>query len=322
MAEAHALAEAQSMETMLIDTKNQVPLPPFNWTKNRPFGSPYLEAPDPMTVFEFDDFRAYLNYVLSHYPGLRKPITLERWAKKLNYRSPRSIAMVLKGQRLPSEDLVLAFSNDLKHTENERRYFELLVRKEKYRGNIPKVILDELQKLNPRLLRRRALDTELFSYVSGWHHYVIGQLFQAPGYSDDPEWIVGRLGGKLTVEDVKASLQLLEKLQILDRDQTTGRLRLSAIDPLITMEDIPSAAVRKHHVEQMDQARDALQTQPMMEREFTCLTMRVNREKLPEVKKMIREFRDKFDKDYFDEKSEDVCQLNLQFFFHTVEGKK
>jgi hypothetical protein len=103
------------METILLLDDLYIEHP--SWTKNRAFGSPILEAPDAMTVFEFDDFRAYLNHVRSHYPGMKRPITLERWAKKLNYRSPRSIAMVLKGQRLPSEDLVLAFSHDLTHSE-------------------------------------------------------------------------------------------------------------------------------------------------------------------------------------------------------------
>lgn len=291
-------------------------------TKTKPVGALALEAPDAMTVFEFDDFRAYLNYVRSHYPGMRRPITLERWAKKLNYRSPRSIAMVLKGQRLPSEDLVLAFSNDLGHSENERRYFELLVRKEKHRDNVPKAVTEELQKLNPRLVRRKPLDGEIFTYVAAWQNYVIGQLFQTPNHSDDPDWIVERLGGKITREEVVSSLQLLEKLKILERDAGTGKLKLSATDPLITPADIPSTAARRHHVEQMDQAKGALQDQPMMEREFTCLTLRVSRKKIPEIKKMIREFRDKFDKDFFDDASEDVCQLNLQFFFHTVEDKK
>jgi uncharacterized protein (TIGR02147 family) len=294
-----------------------------NSDRNSVLGGAVLEAPDAMTVFEFDDFRSYLNHVRIHYPGLRNPITLERWAKKLNYRSPRIIAMVLKGQRLPSEDLVLAFSSDLNHSESERRYFELLVRKEKYRGNVPKSIVDELHKLNPRLIRRKAIEAEVFTYVSAWHNYVILQLFSTPDFKDDADWIAKRLGNKLTREDVEASLNLLERLKLIEKEPKSGKMRLAqATDPLITMEDIPSAAVRKHHNEQMDQAKDALQRQPMTEREFTCLTLRVNRSKLPEIKKSIREFRDKFDKDFYDTDSKDVCQLNMQFFFHTSEETK
>jgi len=280
-----------------------------------------------MTIFEFEDFRAYLNHVRSHYPGMKRPITLERWAQKLKYRSPRSIAMVLKGQRLPSEDLVLAFSNDLSHSENERRYFELLVRKEKYRGNVPKVILDELQKLNPKLIRRKALDAEVFSYVSGWQNYVILQLFSVPQFSqvkseDFVKWVHGRLGGKLTLEDVEASLSLLERLKFIEKN-AEGRYQLAAAtDPLIAIEEIPSAAGRRHHCEQMDQAKEALQRAPMGEREFTCLTFQGKRSKMAEMKKAIREFRDKFDKDFYDADGEDVCQLNVQFFFHTTEEKK
>lgn len=299
----------------------------LSFTKKRAFDSLMPKEIDPMTIFEFDDFRAYLNHVRNHYPGMKRPITLERWAQKLKYRSPRSIAMVLKGQRLPSEDLVLAFSNDLSHSENERRYLELLVRKEKYRGNVPKVILDELQKLNPKLIRRKALDAEVFSYVSGWQNYVILQLFSVSQFSQVKtenfvKWVHGRLGGKLTLEDVEASLSLLERLKFIEKN-TEGRYQLAAAtDPLIAIEEIPSAAGRRHHCEQMDQAKDALQRSPMSEREFTCLTFQGKRSKMAEMKKAIREFRDKFDKDFYDADGEDVCQLNVQFFFHTTEEKK
>lgn len=307
------------------------PLEPSNrsiWTKATQLGSPALcsrvETPEAMTVFEFDDFRTYLIYVRDHYPGLRRPITLERWAKKLNYRSPRSIAMVLKGQRLPSEDLVIAFSHDLKHSENERRYFELLVRKEKHKENVSPVILEELQKLNPKLLKRKPLETEVFRYVADWQNYVILQLFSTPEFlarehNDLAAWIEARLGDKLDRAEIEKSLELLETLKFIERDAKTGQLQLSTQDPFFTQEEVPSAAGRKHLSDQMEQANVALHRQSLSDREFTCLTLRVNRKKIPEIKKAIREFRDKFDKDFFDDKGNDVCQINLQFFFHTVE---
>lgn len=278
-----------------------------------------------MTVFEFDDFRVYLEHMRTHYPGMRRPITLERWAKKLNYRSPRSIAMVLKGQRMPSEELVIAFSQDLGHSENERRYFELLVRKEKYKGAVPQSIAEELQKLNPKLIKRKPLDAEVFSYVSSWHYCVILALFHTPDFSackaeNCVEWIHGRLGKKISKQEVEESIQLLEKLKFIVKHG--DRYELAEQDPLIAIEEVPSAAGRKHHAEQMEQAKEALQRAPMAEREFSCLTFRASRSKLPELKKAVREFRDKFEKEFFEENSNDVCQLNVQFFFHTTEDKK
>jgi len=299
---------------------------PRTWTKATFFGSPNLETPEAMTVFEFDDFRAYLVYVRDHYPGLRRPITLERWAKKLNYRSPRSIAMVLKGQRLPSEDLVVAFSQDLKHSENERRYFELLVRKEKHKDNIPAALKDELAKLNPRQIKRKPLEADLFSYVADWQHYVILQLLSLenfePAADDDCARYIGeRLGGRLTREEAKNSLLLLEKLKFLERLSASGFLQLASKDPLIATDEVPSAAGRKHHFEQMDQAKEALVRQPLAEREFTCLTLRMNSSDIPAMKKAIKEFRDHFAKEFALDPGEDVCQLNVQFFLHTAEKK-
>lgn len=311
--------DAKGMEAL-----NLAQLNPSNWTKKTRFGSPKVETPEAMTVFEFDDFRAYLNYVRDHYPGLRKPITLERWCKKLSYRSPRSIAMVLKGQRLPSEDLVLAISQDLKHSENERRYFELLVRKEKHKDNIPASITEELAHLSPKQIRRKTLEGEVFRYVADWQHYVILQLLSTPAFKkctdvDCTAWIGKRLGGTLGADEIRKSLQLLEKLKFLERDGKTGLLRLCTEDPILGTEEVPSAAGRKHLTDQMEQAKEALHRQSLTEREFTCLTLRMNRKRLPEAKKAIREFRDKFDKDFFEDSGGDVCQLNVQFFFHTVE---
>ncbi len=316
------MPESRHMEAtnfVLLEPQNSP-----NWTKKPRFGSPKVETPESMTVFEFDDFRAYLVYVRDHYPGMRRPITLERWCKKLNYRSPRSIAMVLKGQRLPSEDLVLAFSQDLKHSENERRYFELLVRKEKHKDNVPASITEELTKLSPKQIRRKSLEGEVFRYVADWQHYVILQLFSTPDFKEcrDPDcsaWIEKRLGGSLDAEEIKKSLTLLEKLKFIERDTRTGLLKLCTEDPILGTEEVPSAAGRKHLTDQMEQAKEALHRQSLSGREFTCLTLRMNRKKLPEIKKAIREFRDKFDKDFFEDSGSDVCQLNVQFFFHTVE---
>jgi uncharacterized protein (TIGR02147 family) len=296
------------------------------WTQANRFGSADFGSPEEMTVFEFEDFREYLIYVRDHYPGMRRPITLERWAKKLNYRSPRSIAMVLKGQRLPSEDLVLAFSQDLKHSENERRYFELLVRKEKHKDNVPAAVAEELAKLNPRKITRKPLEADLFSYVADWQHYVILQLLTTPSFrpcGDDEcaGWICGRLGGRISGEEARSSLLLLEKLKFLERDAGSGFLKIASQDPLIATDEVPSAAGRKHHFEQMDQAKEALVRQPLAEREFTCLTLRVNRGDIAAMKKAIKEFRDHFAKEFALEPGEDVCQLNVQFFFHTSEKK-
>jgi uncharacterized protein (TIGR02147 family) len=302
-------------------------LVPRTWTRAAAyFGSANLETPEAMTVFEFDDFRSYLVYVRDHYPGMRRPITLERWAKKLNYRSPRSIAMVLKGQRLPSEDLVGAFSQDLKHSENERRYFELLVRKEKHKGAVPPAVTEELSKLNPRQIKRKPLEADLFSYVADWQHYVILQLLTLEDFAPMPDadcarHIGSRLGGRLTYDEAKSSLALLEKLKFLERATPSGFLRLASKDPLIATDEIPSTAGRKHHFEQMDQAKEALVRQPLAEREFTCLTLRMNRSDIPAMKKAIKEFRDHFAKEFALDPGEDICQLNVQFFLHTAEKK-
>src|SRR5690606_1507042 len=119
--------------------------------------------------------------------------------------------------------------------ESERRYFELLVRKEKYRDNVPKSISDELQKLNPKQIKRKPLDAEVFSYVSSWHYCVILALFHTPAFrackaEDCIDWIHERLGQKISRQEVEESVALLAKLKFIVKKD--GRYLLADQDPL------------------------------------------------------------------------------------------
>ena len=68
-----------------------------------------------ISIFKFEDYRAYLEvYRRMRSESSQDKGRLEPWSKRLGYRSPRSIAMVIKGQRLPSASLVNRLSQDFK----------------------------------------------------------------------------------------------------------------------------------------------------------------------------------------------------------------
>ena len=285
-------------------------------------GSQKIQEWVDMNIFEFQDFKTYLHYVRENYPGARGGISLERWSKKLGYKSPRSIAMVLNGQRAATNDMVLAISTDLNHSANERRYFELLSWKDKYiaRGTqIPPAIAEELHQLNPKIVKRKPIEADLLAYVSDWYHLPIKQLVESKKFKEDPEWIAKKFRGKVTAKEVQDSIKVMLNLKILERNPQTNALQIPDNAPLITHADIPSMAVRRHMLQQMDRAKEALNEQALFEREFTNLTFRMHRSRINDVKKAIREFRDKFDKDFALDNGDDVCQLNIQFFFHSKE---
>lgn len=122
---------------------------------------------------QFGDYRSYLSAVRAHYSKGRR-FSLMEWAKRLGYRSPQTLGMVLSGRRLPSNELVRRLSSQLGHPYSEQRHLELLVQLEKRRrkGLSTAETIEALRATkpqNPQIF----LDAEAFSYIAQWYHLVI-----------------------------------------------------------------------------------------------------------------------------------------------------
>ena len=270
----------------------------------------------PTTVFDFDDYRNFLRSVVDG--RSRKKLSLRQWSKRLGYKSPRSLAMVIDGTRKPSAAMVETIAKDLRLSATGRRYFQLLVLQEAStaRGRDGDSIAQELLALKTQVPRWTIMPPMIERYVSEWYMLVVKNLIAARTFKEDHRWIVDRLRGKVSVRDVRLAIETLVSLKIASRD-SKGRLTPSPEKALTSTEDIPSQAIRSHHRQMIDRARDALTEQDVHQREFISLNLPVEVTRIPEIKTFIREFRDRFNVTFDAAGSADIGQLNLQFFLHT-----
>ena len=105
-------------------------------------------------ILSYQDYRAFLSQVAeAQQTATGRPISLHRWARRIGYKSPRSIAMVLKGQRFPSQEMVYAISKDLGLSAIEERYLGLLVllERSRKRGKDLRAIIEDLKAINPKM---------------------------------------------------------------------------------------------------------------------------------------------------------------------------
>jgi uncharacterized protein (TIGR02147 family) len=281
----------------------------------------------PQAIYAYSSYRDFLAVVARQGLSRReRPISLRQWARKLGYRSPRTIGMVLNGQRLPSAELVRSWSTELGMDENGTRYFDALVRLEKARRkNRPTApILRELVQLSPDSRPKLVLDAKAFSFIAGWHHLVIKQLIATPGFVFNPERIRDRLGRKVSVSEIKQAVDTMLQLGLIGRSADKRRLKVLE-SSVTTLNDVPSEAIRMHHEQQMERAREALFTQDVSRREFTGATFQFDARRIAEAKAAIRRFREEFEKKFSSPDGQSVHQLNIQFFSHTCDeagGKK
>lgn len=176
-----------------------------------------------------------------------------------------------------------------------------------------------IEKMSPVFANEQRLDEFKFSYIAEWYHLVIKQMIKNDFTELDPVQMARDLKNKVQVEDIQTALKKLCALQIIEAD-SSGRAYRLKVSTLSTMDDIPSVAIRKHHAGMMERASEALLEEGVETREFSSATFSFDRQKIKEVKDLIRGFRNKLEKFYAHPESRDVYQLNIQFFSHT-KGK-
>jgi len=268
-------------------------------------------------LFDFTDYKAFLRASQRKHPVLKRAITTEEWAQRLGFKSPRSVAMIIKGQRYPSPGLTEAISADLKLNTARRRYFELLVLREKNMKEGEKIenVLQEMDALNHKV-PKKVLNDRSFSLISDWQNLVLRQLVETESFQNDAEWISQRLRGKVSAENVQKAIDSMVENGFLEK-KADGTLIVPGKESLWTTTDVPSLAIRRHHAQMMQRAVDALVEQDVSNREFASATLLFNTKRLEEAKEAIRDFQESFNKNFGSEASERVYQLSIQFFEHT-----
>lgn len=275
-----------------------------------------------ISLFDFDDYRDFLIKV-GMPDGLYSHTSnnLQAWAKRLGYKSPSSLTMVLKGQRSPSFDMIRALSDDLKMNSKEKQYFELLVQLEKAnkKNKDPKEILLKISSLNSEK-NSISLGLKEFSAISEWYFLAIKQLISTPGFIEDDDWIYKKLRKKVTPSQIKNALNIMTEMETIGRDSNGMLIVLK--EGLLTTNDVPSSAIKRHHFGMINRALEAIDEQDVNERQVTSLTMKIKNKDILEAKKCIFDFIKDFNEKFSTSDANELFQLNMQFFKHTKEVVK
>lgn len=269
-------------------------------------------------ILDYESFPQLLEAYQKRPPRKKKPLTLAEMARRLGYKSPRAIAMLLNGKRSPNARGVERLSQELSAKPYEKRFIELLVKKNKDQGvSSGKMDLQqEIELFKNRSLTQKLIETDDFVELADWPVLVLKQLIETKTFQNDPFWISKKLGGRVCPDKVTQIFKLLEQKKIIEK--TKGRFRVNhTYRELLTEPDKASLASRKHHAQMLQQAVNSLILDTPLEREFISLTTKVDPNKMSEVKAFVRNFVEEFNVRFSNDYSEEVYQLCVQFFPHT-----
>ena len=266
----------------------------------------------PSRFLDYKDFLRTLHSTVEKQQQLRYPYV--QFSKDLGFDKSNVSYMVIHRWRHLSHEQGEMITQNLGITGAERRYFLKLIeytdaRHEEKR----KDIFSELVDLKEGLLVDNK-DKQMLQFFSKWHHAAIFELVALPDFQSDPEWISAQFYRRLSVEDVKESLKLLESMGLIKYDDQQNR-HFKVDKSLSTGDEVRGLAVVGYHFQMLEMAAASMTQVPHEEREIASITLAVNEDLLKRLKDDIRMF--KRYATFLSDQCQDpkqIVQLNLQLF--------
>jgi|GEM_PF-6471128 len=263
-----------------------------------------------LDVYEFNGFPQLMAHLQAQFPGRKAKMSLAQAARKFGFRSPRAIAMLTKGTRAPSAELLQRLSRTLDLSDGEFRYVQLLAAKQRHalKGLNTSMIDEELKRLCPSRIYKEKLSNAAFAHIAQWHSVVIVQMFESPKAPKTAKEISDRLKGRVSEEEVVSTLENLCFLGLLERHERTWRVS-KQIPRLFGENTVSSLAVRSYHKQNLERAKVALDEQSLETRSFQSATLRISPAKIPAIKRELQSLLQELCLRYHDSSASAIYQL-------------
>jgi uncharacterized protein (TIGR02147 family) len=242
-----------------------------------------------------------------------KSDNLKELALKLGYRSPSTLTMIIKEQRLPSKGFIKSLADTFKLSAKEKNYLFLLLEKSKkeMKGEDLKETLLGLKKYRNNV-QDYGMDLNKFEAISNWYYSAITQMIEMDNFIEDAEWVSRQLVGKVKPSQIRLAIDQMLDLGILKRDKK-NKLKLASGGWRL-VQDIPSSAIRNYHSGLIELAGESLHSVDPESRHMMGLTLPFDSDQMEEAKDFIQNFIMKFNRKFANNKGDKIEQLNIQFF--------
>lgn len=155
----------------------------------------------------------------------------------------------------------------------------------------------------------KILSNEEFQLISDWVHFAILEMTELKNNQGQAQWIAKELN--IDLVRAKISLQRLVRMGFI---QIKNGQLFKTTKPLTTTTDIPSSAIRSFHKQNLELAKEKIESIPVELREFTSITTSVSLKKLARVKKLLNEFKFQINQELEGEDASEVYSLSIQLF--------
>lgn len=272
-----------------------------------------------INLYEYTDYRKYLKDWFAAGKLTRQSYSYRVFSKKAGFKSTNFIMLVIQGHRNLSEESLSKCSVALHLNKQEQEFFRNLVFFNQSQTHQDKDNYYQRLLQSKKFSQLKPIEKQQYEYYSAWYHPVVRELVASKDFDGTPEWIAKKLSPPITPAQAGKSIDLLESLGFITKNGNGGWKQCSSI--ISTGPELTSVVVHNYHKHLLDLSKDVMDKLSLEYRDTSAMTLGVPRERLPQLRDKIREFRKEILKMVSDDTHpEAVALLNIQFYPVTKES--
>lgn len=264
-------------------------------------------------LYEFTDFRAYLNSYFAAKKKSGRGFSTRRWCQDLGLKSSSTLNMILRGRRNPGPNIVDRLVQYFEFSAHQRDYFETLVKLEKSKDDSERKVrhFERLRSIHPRK-DVHLIDFNLFSSISNWYCFAVREMVNSKDFREDPEWISKKLRGKVSAKKIQDAIRVMLASGFLERDSRGFLIQKDS--QIGTLADISNEALKRFHEQMIGLALESVRSAPIETRDISGSTFNIDPADLPALKAELRKVRQEIYRCFEKPQASTTYQLNFQLF--------
>ena len=172
-------------------------------------------------IFEFTDFREYLRNYYKEKKKENSRYSYQLLTQKAGFNNRGFLFNIIKGKKKLTKTHCFQLSKALGHKKKEATYFETLVAYAQAKNEQERTYyLEQIQQSKTiKKVTLQLIEKEQYEYLSKWYHSAVRSIIDMYKINTNFEKISRMIFPPITVEQVKKSIELLERLQIIPVDR-------------------------------------------------------------------------------------------------------
>lgn len=266
-----------------------------------------------LNLYEYTDYRQFLKDWFAASKATRNAYSYRVFSRKAGFKSTNFIMLVIQGHRNLSEESLNKCLYALHLNKQEQEFFRNLVFFNQSQTHQDKDSYYQRLLQSKKFSQLKPIEKQQYEYYSAWYHPAVRELVISKDFDGSPEWIAKKLSPPITPLQAAKSIELLSSLGFIKKNGNGGWEQCGTI--ISTGPELTSLVVHNYHKILLDLSKNVMDELSLEYRDTSAMTLGVPRQRLPQLRDKIREFRQEILKLVANDTSpEEVAFLNIQFY--------